>query len=43
MPKEVFEKESKDFISAIKYTVDVTLATDDDKQLRAHNINDFMV
>ena len=37
MPKEVFENVSKDFISNIKYTVDVTLATDDDKQLKAHN------
>ena len=34
----MFENESKDFISNTKDTVDVTLATDDDKQLKAHNI-----
>ena len=38
MPKEVFENDSKDFISNTKDNVDVTLATDDDKQLKAHNI-----
>ena len=38
MPKEVFENDPKDFISNTKDTVDVTLATDDDKQLKAHNI-----
>ena len=37
MPKEVFVNESKDFISDIKDTDAVTLATDDDKQLKAHN------
>ena len=37
MPKEVFENDSKDCISNIKDTVDVTLPTDDDKQLKAHN------
>ena len=42
MPKDVFENDSKDFISNIKDTVDVTLATDDNKQLEAHN-KDFMV
>ena len=34
MPKEVFQNDSKVFI---KDTADVTLTTDDDKQLRAHN------
>ena len=38
MPKDVFENNSKDFITITKDTVDVTLATDDDKQLTAHNI-----
>ena len=37
MPKEVFENDCKDFISNIKDTVDVTLATDHGKQLKAHN------
>jgi hypothetical protein len=37
MPREVFENDSKDFISDIKVSVDVTLATDDDKRLKAHN------
>ena len=37
MCKEVFENKSKDFISDIKVSVDVTLATDDNKQLKAHN------
>ena len=37
MSREVFENDSKDFISDIKVSVDVTLATDDDKQLKAHN------
>ena len=32
MPKEVFENDSKDFISDLKDTVAVTSATDDDKQ-----------
>ena len=38
----MFRNNSKDFISNIKETVDVTLATDDDKQLEAHN-KDCMV
>ena len=38
MPKEVFENDSKDLISNTKDTVDITLATDDDKQLKAQNI-----
>ena len=38
MPKEVFENDSKHVISNTKDIVDVTLATDDDKQLKAHNI-----
>jgi hypothetical protein len=38
MPKEVFENDSKDFINNTKDTADVTLATDDDKQLKEHNI-----
>jgi hypothetical protein len=33
----MFRNNSKDFISNIKETVDVTLATDDDRQLEAHN------
>ena len=33
MPKEVFENDYKDYISNTKDTVNVTLATDDDKQL----------
>ena len=37
MPNEVFKNDSNDFISNIKETVDVTLATDDDRQLEAHN------
>jgi hypothetical protein len=37
MPKEVFKNDSKDFISDIKGAVDVTFATNDDKQLKAHN------
>ena len=37
MPKEVFENGSKDLISDIKDTVDVTLVTDDHKQLKAQN------
>ena len=37
MRNEVFKNESNDFISNIKETVDVTLATDDDKQLEAYN------
>ena len=41
MPNEVFKNDSNDFISNIKETVDVTLATDDNKQLEAHN-KDFM-
>jgi YbbR domain-containing protein len=36
MPKEVFKNNSNNFISNIKETVDVTLATDDDRQLEAH-------
>jgi hypothetical protein len=36
--KEVSENDSKDFIINIKDTSAVTLATDDDKQLKAHNI-----
>jgi hypothetical protein len=31
-----FKNDSNDFISNIKETVDVTLATDDDRQLEAH-------
>ena len=42
MPNEVFKNNSNDFISNVKETIDVTLATDDDKQLEAHN-KDFMV
>ena len=38
MPQDVFENNSKDCITITKDTVDVTLATDDDKQLTAHNI-----
>ena len=38
LPKESFENDSKDFISNTKDTVDVTLATDDDKQLKTRNI-----
>ena len=37
MPNEVFKNPSNDFISNIKESVDVTFATDDDKQLEAHN------
>jgi hypothetical protein len=37
MPNEVFKNDSNDFISNIKETVDVTLATDYDRQLEAHN------
>ena len=37
MPSEVFKDYSNDFISHIKETVDVTLATDDNKQHEAHN------
>jgi hypothetical protein len=33
----MFRNNSKDFIRNIKETVDVTLATDDDRQLEAHN------
>ena len=36
MPIEVFKKDSN-FICNIKENVDVTLATDDDKQFEAHN------
>ena len=39
MPKEVVEMDSKDLISNTKDTVDGTLPTDDDKQLKAHTIN----
>ena len=39
---QYLEKNSKDFISNIKDTVDVTLITDDEKQLEAH-YKDFMV
>ena len=38
----MFENDSNDFISNIKKTVDVTLVTNDDKQLESHN-KDFMV
>ena len=38
----MFENNSNDFISQIKETVDVTLATDDEKHLETHN-KDFMV
>ena len=34
MPNEVFKN---DFIRNIKGTVDVTLATDDDRQLESHS------
>jgi hypothetical protein len=37
MPNEVFKNNSNDFIRNIKETVDVTLATDDDRQLEANN------
>jgi hypothetical protein len=37
MPNEVFKNNSNDFIRNIKGTVDVTLATDDDRQLEANN------
>ena len=37
MPNEVFKNNSNDFIRNIKETVDVTLATDDDRQLEAHD------
>ena len=37
MPNEVFKNDSNDFICNIKETFDVTLATNDDKQLEAHN------
>ena len=40
MPKEVFENDSKDFISNTKDTFDVTLATYGDKQLKTHNKSD---
>jgi YbbR domain-containing protein len=33
MPNEVFKNNANDFISNIKETVDVTLATDNDVQL----------
>ena len=38
MPKELFENNSKDFISNTRDTVNVNLATDDDKQLKALSI-----
>ena len=39
MPKEIFENDSKDLFSNTKDTVDVTLATYDDKQVKgAHNM-----
>jgi hypothetical protein len=37
MPNEVFKNDSNDFISNIKEIVDVSLATDDDRQLEAHD------
>ena len=37
MPNEVFKNQSNNFISNIKESVDITFATDDDKQLEAHN------
>ena len=37
MPNEVFRNDSNEFISNIKETVDATLATDDDRQIEAHN------
>ena len=37
MPSEVFTNQSNNFISNIKESVDITFATDDDKQLEAHN------
>ena len=37
MLNEVFRNDSNDFISNIKETVDVTLATHYDRQLEAHD------
>ena len=37
MPNEVFKNVSFIFISNIKESVDVTFATDEDKQLESHN------
>ena len=37
MPNEVFKNQFNNFISDIKESVDITFATDDDKQLEAHN------
>jgi hypothetical protein len=37
MPNEVFKNNFIDFIINIKKTVDVTLETDDDRQLEAHD------
>ena len=37
MPNEVCKDDSNNFISNIKESVDVTLATDDYKQLEGHN------
>ena len=39
MPNEVFKTTPKVFISNIKDTVDVTLATNDDQQHKAHNFS----
>ena len=36
-PIKCVKNNSNDFISNINESVDVTLATDDDKQLKAHN------
>ena len=37
MQHEVFKKDSGDFITNMKESVDVTFSNDDDKQLKAHN------
>ena len=37
MPNEVFKNDPNDFISYIKESVDVTFASDDHKQIEAHN------
>jgi YbbR domain-containing protein len=37
MPNEVLKNDSNNFISNIKETVDVSLATDDERQLEADN------
>ena len=37
MPNEVFKTHSNEFSSNITESVDVTLASDDDKQIEVHN------